>query len=496
MKSRPAPSPRSWATWFYRQLLRLYPAAFRRRYEEEMFVMFASEWRRASAGGVGAQWRCGWRVMGDFFRTAPHEWLERVPRIAILTWIAVLLSARYLAIGPLPLLLKVLGCAGLTTTFAVAVVAIAGRTRAAQLKLAVLGLPIGAAFGLFLGLSPKVLPPPETPLVAVTDPTLTGSVIYERMRAAYANAKTYADEGEVQTVYAGPLSRVERRPFSTAFVRGQGFRFKFSEQFTRLDRWKEYAIWTEGGLAKRWWTILPRVEVDRDLAGALGAAAGVSGATSTLVPGLLQPDLRTGFLSNARSAIVLLGTQRVDGLETFRLQVTPPYGPTQTVWIARQTYLIDRIADSTSLWGSIRAKSTIVYRPQLNSPVSATALTFQPEPGLAGWRMFVNGDIYATIFACTATLLVILLNVVHRRVLRKRARGKESWLTPLGKRLWGGNSGNIAIGAVSLGMWMSGGEVRDVLQNFLLALFALQGGFLLYVMHRRSRGYARFAGVR
>lgn len=455
--------------------------------------MFASEWQRASVEGVSAQCRCVWRLAGDFFRTAPQEWIERVPRLAVLTLVVAMLSGRYLAVGPLPPMLKVLGCAGLTTLFAVTVVAIAGRTRAAQLKLAVLGLPIGVAFGLFLGLNPKELPPPETPVVMVADPALTGSALYERMRAAYANAKTYSDKGEEQTVYSGFLRRVETRPFETAFVRGGGFRFEFREQFNRLDDWRKYLIWTDGTTVKRWWAIQPRVEIEKDLSGALGAAAGVSGLTSVLIPGLLQPELQTGTITKFRSDITLLGSQRVDGRETFRLLITRDYIPPMTVWIDQRSYLIDRISRRQLLSGGMHVDATIVYRPHLNDPVSPMALAFQPGPVLASWRTFMTGDIYAMAFACAATFLGALLNRIHRRALRKHARGKESWLTPLTKRLWVANS---AIGAVSLGMWLGGTELRDVLQNFILSIFALQGGFLLYVIHRRSRGYARFAGVR
>lgn len=493
MTPHPTSPQASRATWFYRQLLKLYPAAFRRRYEGEMLLMFEGEWQRASAGGFVAQCRCGWHLLADFFRTAPREWVEGMPRLAMLTAIMVMLSARYLAVGPLPLLLKVLGCAALTTIFAVAVVAMAGRTRAAQLKLVVLGLPIGVAFGMFLGLNPKVLPPPEAPLAAIADPTLTGSVVYERMRAAYANAKSYVDEGVEQTIYSGFLAHTQTRPFETVFVRGGGFHYEFREQFSRLDDWKKYVIWADGISVKRWWTIQPRVEVTQDLAGALGAAAGVSGTTSTHVPGLLQPELRTGLLAGIRSPIALLGTQRVDGLETFRLQISRNHLPTMTVWIDQQSYLIDRIAYGSSLPDGQSVDSMIVYRPQLNGPVRAAALTFQPGPAPAGWRMFVNGDIDAMIIAGLASLLAVLLNVTHRRVLRKRWWGAEAWSFPLRRRQ---GVENIAIGTVSFGMWLGGSAVGDTLQNLLLALFMLQGGFMLYVIHRRSRGFARFAVAR
>jgi hypothetical protein len=486
-------SPRAGvATWFYRQLLRFYPLAFRRRYEEEMIQVFTGEWQRASAGGVAAQMRCGLHLMWDLIRAASREWSAGIPRVAVMALIAAGLGARYIAVGPMPLLLKVLGCAGLTTAFAVAVVAVAGRTRAAQLKLAILGLPIGLALALFLGLTPKPITPPESPVVAVADPTLTGREIYQRMRLVYANARTYADEGEEQTVFSGLSGKAHTRPFSTAFVRGGGFRFEFRDQYDRLDAWKEYVIWKDGASVSRWWTIEPRVEAKKDLADALSAAAGVSGTTSTIVPRFLHPEIPMGFLSEDRSPIELLGTQRVDGRETYRLQVNPSHGPRVTMWIDARSYLIDRISFSNSLPGWVRADQIIVYRPLLNGPISPAALTFQPGPALPQWRMLVGGQIYAMIAAIALTIGVKLLNLTHRRILRKGRKGKEWWLAPVTRRM---SAGYIAIITVGLGIWLGGTDLNSVMQNLLFSQFMLQGGFLLYVIHRRSRGHARFAAA-
>jgi hypothetical protein len=486
-------SPRAGvATWFYRQLLRLYPLAFRQRYEEEMLHVFAGEWRQASAGGVAAQMRCGLHLMWDLIRAASREWAAGFPRVAVMAIIAALLGARYIAIGPVPLLFKVIGCAGLTTAFAVAVVVVAGRTRAAQLKVAILGLPIGLALALSLGLNPKLITPPDTPVVPVANPTLTGREIYQRTRTVYANARTYADEGEAQTVYAGLSGRAQTRPFSTAFVRDGGFRYEFRDQFDRLDAWKEYVIWKDGATVSRWWTIEPRVEVGNNLAYALSAAAGVSSTTSTIVPGLLYPEIQTGFLSNDRSPIELLGTQRVDGLETFRLQVTRSHGPRITMWVDTRSYLIDRVSFSNSLPGWVRADQIIVYRPLLNGPISPAELTFQTGLAMPAWRILVGGQVYAMVFAGALTGGIMLLNLTHRRILRKGRKGKERWLAPVTKRMF---AGNIAIIAVGLGMWLGGTDLNSVLQNLLLTLFMLQGGFMLYVIHRRSRGHARFAAA-
>ena len=284
------------AGWFYRLLLRLYPATFRERYGEEMLRIFEEEWQRASSEGLAARWRYGLHVAWDILQAAPREWLAVIPRAGVMLTAAAALGIGYISIEPVTFLTKVLGCAWLTCVFAVVVVATSGRSRVAQLKLAALGIVIGFTLAPLLGLNPRLAPPPESPLIPVADPALTGPEVYRRVEEVYRNVQTYMDQGEVQTIFSGTRAFALTRimTFDTAFVRDGGFRFAFRDQYTRLDPWNEYAIWKEGSTVKRWWTIEPEVETKSTLERALGTAAGVSELSSVQIPGLLQPELRTG----------------------------------------------------------------------------------------------------------------------------------------------------------------------------------------------------------
>lgn len=490
----------------YGLLLTLYPVAFRRRYGEEMTRVFEDEWQRASAEGPVARWRYTLHLASDILQTAPHEWMTAVSRAEILLVAAVALAIGYISLEPLPSLLKVLAGAWLTCGFAIAVVAGSGRSRLAQLKRAALGMVIGCVIGCLLApilrLSPQPppqpeAPPPESRLMPVTAPAMTGEAIYARVREVYRNAKTYVDQGEVWTAYRGLFSNTEIKTFGTAFVRGGGFRFGYQDHF--FDRLPsasshEYVIWQDGPLIKRWWTIKPQVEVKGNLAEALGTAAGVSSLSSTEIPGLLLPEVSVGRLSGAVAKVALLGSQRVDGIEAYRLLLTMKHGPTFTIWVDAGSYLVVRIFFSNALPGATRADETIIYHPRLDAPVDPAVLLFTPRPvpaqtATSGW---LNGRTCAMIMAMAGSFAAGLINFIHRRILRKRWRGAEPWLTPVMKRLYLGYAGIIAI---CLGLWLGGTDMDAVMQNCLLAQFSLHGGLMLYAIHRRSRGYARFAAA-
>ncbi len=493
MNPDPTSPKAGFAAWIYRGVLKLYPAAFRQRYEGEMLQIFQEEWSQATRDGVMACGRYALHLAWDVFHTVPREWSMTIPRVALMTVAAAGLAIVYLDSAPIPFLLKVLGWACLNGTFAVFIVVFSKSTRAALFKAAFLGVLVGLMLAPINSLNPKLAPPPESPLVPVTDPSLTGREVYRRMEEVYRKAQTYADEGEVQTVYRGFFSSIQIKTFGTTFVRDGGFRFGFRDQFDRLDAWNEYVIWKEGGSVKEWWTIEPQVAPQKDLNNALGGAAGVSELTSVLVPGLLQPDKMSGGpLSDSRAQIELLGTQRIDGRETFKLQRAAANGPVFTLWIDARSYLIARISHSSSLLEKMRMRvdETIIYRPRLNPPVDAASLIFKPGPAPNVWRYLFGGRNDAMIMGFAIVLLTALLNVIHRRALRRRWRGKkELWLAPIGRRA---GAGYVGLFAICAGLWLGGVGLDEVMRNLMLAQFMFQCSFLLYVIHRRSRGHARF----
>jgi hypothetical protein len=208
-------------------------------------------------------------------------------------------------------------------------------------------------------------------------------------------------------------------------------------------------------------------------------------------PALARPNVIVH--SNA----ILYGIQRIDGVDTFKVEL-PNGAEPDILWIDIHSYLIRRISRNLTVFGGkpgLRWKETILYHPQLDGPVSAAGLTFQPGPEPTDrqrWiRLLFGNEDVVLVIALLALLAALILNRLHARLLRRRWPGRpELWLIPLRRRLF---IGTVGTAAVCLGMWLGGAERADVWRNLLVAPFMQQGLFLLYVMQRRSRGHARFA---
>ncbi|HTR51859.1 MAG TPA: TlpA disulfide reductase family protein [Kofleriaceae bacterium] len=186
--------------------------------------------------------------------------------------------------------------------------------------------------------------------------------ILAAMVAAYRGAHAYADRGE-QLDGAG-----KRRTFETAFERPDRFRF---EERDDGDPARAYVISSSrSGVVTRWYVRPDVVERDADLADAIGAAAGISGGTSYLIPGLLLPGVSGG------DTIAMLDDGHVEGIEAigghpcWRISGRRHARDAVTLWIDRDRHLLRRIAirrrvapiDSTAPFDVV---STTTYDPVL-----------------------------------------------------------------------------------------------------------------------------------
>ena len=95
--------------------------------------------------------------------------------------------------------------------------------------------------------------------------TLTAKKVVERMVKTYASCKTYRDSGIVRTVFiqAG-RDRTEEKPFSTAFVRPDRFRFEYKEK-KRDKKEYRYIIWRKGKDVQTWWDVTPGIKKPQSL---------------------------------------------------------------------------------------------------------------------------------------------------------------------------------------------------------------------------------------
>ena len=228
---------------------------------------------------------------------------------------------------------------------------------------------------------PPAQAPPAPPAAPV--PLVDGSpeAILARMLKTYADAPSYEDEGEAVLVFRGDgPKRTVKRPFSTRFVRPKLFRYEFSERARDGDDERNrYVIWTDAApeLSKAWWTIKPEVR-EGTLDSALGTAAGVSGGTSTIVPGLLMSRVMPsraslGWLKQPK----LTGEEVVEGANCDKIEGLNSSGRPETTWVDKETHLLKKMYEETKIPGAV-VEQTTTFRPRLDIAIPADQFDFKP----------------------------------------------------------------------------------------------------------------------
>lgn len=201
---------------------------------------------------------------------------------------------------------------------------------------------------------------------------LTAQQILDKMTTTYATCKSYRDSGVVTNDF-GPHSagdnfprHVDVKPFRTAFVRPDQFRFEYYDGTPE----KLYIVWAKGGEVRRWWYIKTGVEKEPSLDLSLGGATGVSGGSAHTIPALLLPDQVGGAKLLAMIDLTRLPDESLEGTPCFKLQGKYGFGnQPRTVWLEKATFLVRRIAERTGL-----AKNTTDYRPEVNKDIPAKEL--------------------------------------------------------------------------------------------------------------------------
>ena len=246
-----------------------------------------------------------------------------------------------------------------------------GRLRYALICAVVVPLLVGAAVVLL------AMPKADAPFAIIA-----------RMAKVYANCKSYQDSGVVTTVFFEDRgNRTVAKPFTTAFVRPDRFRFEFRDKVgTKQTRYiicanrKERRTWwdvisSNSMEVQTWWDVKPGIEKPASLGLAVGGAAGVSGLSSKTIPALLLPNKLGGNLT------VMTDPKRVeDGtlskVECFRIE--GKYGSQPfTVWIDKKSYLLRRIDERTA-FDKFRTEQTTTYDPTINKNVAGRLLEFDP----------------------------------------------------------------------------------------------------------------------
>ncbi len=201
--------------------------------------------------------------------------------------------------------------------------------------------------------------------------------ILDQMSSVYANCQSYQDSGVVNTrIIKESGNHSSERPFTTAYVRPERFRYEFKSMPAGGLGNRRFIIWSDGKDVQLWWDVRPGIEKPASLALALGGANGVSGGSSIMIPAFLLTRQKMLTVAAAITDAKLEADDRLEGIECFR--ITGKYGDhPMTLWIDKQCYLIRRI-DERSLVEDFLVKQTTTYTPIINGVVPEQMLEFNP----------------------------------------------------------------------------------------------------------------------
>lgn len=211
--------------------------------------------------------------------------------------------------------------------------------------------------------------------------------VFDAMLKTYSEASTYQDFGTVTTLLeTKPTTIKTQLIFRTAYQRSTGqFRFAYLEEkrtrFTVLDE-KCHVSWSDGKLAKSYWTIGDNLSDYQHITESLEAATGVSGTASRKIPGLLLIEpIRAGWDIRSISALQMRPNERIKDIDCYHVsgQVMQMNRKIQVdLWIDQKTYLIKKIAEESGSMGDSITKSTRIfeYDAVINTPIPSKYLEF------------------------------------------------------------------------------------------------------------------------
>jgi hypothetical protein len=205
---------------------------------------------------------------------------------------------------------------------------------------------------------------------------LTGQQILDRVAEVYARCASYRDSGVVKTIFIEAFGkRTVEKPFTTAFVRPNHFRFEYYEKGQKENR---FVIWCNGKEVQTWWGIQPGVERSSSLSAALAAATGVSSGSARRIPGLLLADpIGAGWDIRRLQHLERLGDAKLRGADCMLVRGETGVGRHEPVvlWIAKFTFLIRRIEEQNT-FDDFRTEETTTYEPRINGQVPDRLLEF------------------------------------------------------------------------------------------------------------------------
>jgi hypothetical protein len=199
-----------------------------------------------------------------------------------------------------------------------------------------------------------------------------------QMKDAYAQCATYQDTGVVTTTFIqSDRTWIDEKPFSTAFIRPDRFRFEFKSQVSSIDpTYIIYVIWRNGAEVLSWWDVTPGITTEESLDMAIAGATGVSFGSAHTIPPLLLPNEISGRLLTDITEAQRIEDAEIEGVKCFRIQGKFVDDPI-TIWIEANTFLLRR-SETQHIFSDFSTQTVTTYSAVFNGVVTDDMLAFNP----------------------------------------------------------------------------------------------------------------------
>ena len=211
---------------------------------------------------------------------------------------------------------------------------------------------------------------------------MRGKQILKCMATVYATCTSYCDTGLVSTRFIEDKgTRTIEKPFTTAFVRPDRFRFEYQDGSHQAIVWREGETvrveWPWTGIAE----LPPQLIKPESLELALAGATGVSGGSAHTIPALLLPEevggRRLTDMTEVKQIEDTLSEE--EGVECC--QIAGKYaGHPIVLWIEKATFCLRRM-ETQHPFEHFRTETTTSYIPLMNGDIDDELLCYNRSHG-------------------------------------------------------------------------------------------------------------------
>ena len=206
---------------------------------------------------------------------------------------------------------------------------------------------------------------------------MTGKKLLQQMATTYATCTSYCDTGVVSTLFFEEKgSRLVEKPFSTAFVRPDRFRFEYRNGNLVEIVWRDGTKFrTRCGMMGWGITLVQMLSRKRSLRLGLAALTGVSGGSAHTIPALLCYEQVGGRRLTDMTAVQRIDDALLDDVACYR--ITGKYAEYLTVlWIEKATLCLRRL-EVQQQFDHFRTEKTTTYFPAMNGEIDEQKLSFE-----------------------------------------------------------------------------------------------------------------------